>query len=118
MKNAPNIPHDRFYAMTMLDEKRARTQLAQKAKVDVTAVTEMTIWGNHSATQFPDFYHAKINGKSAAEVIKDESWLQNDFIPIVQQRGAAVIKARGSSSAGSAGHRHRQEESWRSIPGR
>lgn len=102
MHNAKDVPHDRFYAMTMLDEKRARFQLAKKAGVDVTAVTEMTIWGNHSATQYPDFYHAKINGRSAADVIKDENWLKNDFIPTVQQRGAAVIKARGASSAASA----------------
>lgn len=102
MHNAKDIPQDRFYAMTMLDELRARFQLAKKAGVDVSAVTEMTIWGNHSATQFPDFYHAKINGRSAAEVIGDENWLENDFIPTIQQRGAAVIKARGSSSAGSA----------------
>lgn len=101
MNNAPDLPRDRFYAMTMLDELRARTQLAIKAGVDVTAVTEMTIWGNHSSTQYPDFYHAKINGKSAAEVV-DLNWLQNDFIPIVQSRGAAVIKARGASSAASA----------------
>ncbi len=102
MHNAKDIPKDHFYAMTMLDEKRARMQLAKKAGVDVTAVTEMTIWGNHSATQYPDFYHAKINGRSAADVIHDENWLKNDFIPTVQQRGAAVIKARGASSAASA----------------
>jgi len=102
MNNAPDVPRDRFYAMTMLDEFRARTQLAIKAKVDVTAVTEMTIWGNHSSTQYPDFYHAKINGKLAPEVITDLNWLQNDFISTVQSRGAAVIKARGASSAASA----------------
>jgi malate dehydrogenase len=102
MNNAPDIPNDRFYAMTKLDELRARSQLAIKAKVDVTAVTQMTIWGNHSATQFPDFYHAKIQGKPATEVITDLSWLQNDFISIVQKRGAEVIKARGASSAASA----------------
>lgn len=96
------LPKDRFYAMTTLDELRARTQLAQKAGVDVTAVSEMTIWGNHSATQYPDFYNAKINGKSAAEVIADESWCKETFIPTVQQRGAAIIKARGASSAASA----------------
>jgi malate dehydrogenase len=100
--HAKDIPNDRFYAMTMLDELRARTQLAKKAGVDVTAVTQMTVWGNHSATQFPDFYHAKINGKPAAEVIHDEVWLKDTFIPTVQQRGAAVIKARGASSAASA----------------
>ncbi len=102
MNNAPTIPQDRFYAMTMLDELRARTQLAQKANVDVTAISEMTIWGNHSSTQYPDFYHAKINGKAVTDVITDTSWLQNDFISIVQKRGSEVIKARGSSSAGSA----------------
>ena len=96
------LPKDRFYAMTTLDELRARTQLAQKAGVDVTAVSQMTIWGNHSATQYPDFYNAKINGKSAAEAINDESWCKDTFIPTVQQRGAAIIKARGASSAASA----------------
>jgi malate dehydrogenase len=102
MNNAPDVPRDRFYAMTTLDELRARKQLAIKANVDVTAVTEMTIWGNHSATQYPDFYHAKIHGKSAAEVIKDTYWLENDFISIIQKRGAEVIKVRGASSAASA----------------
>ena len=102
MNNAPDVPHDRFYAMTMLDELRARTQLAIKAGKDVTAVTQMTIWGNHSSTQYPDFYHAKIDGKPATEVITDINWLQNDFISIVQKRGAEVIKARGASSAASA----------------
>ncbi len=102
MHNAKDIPHDRFYAMTTLDELRARAQLAKKANVDVNAVTQMTIWGNHSSTQFPDFYHAKINGKPATDVITDLNWLQNDFISIVQKRGAEVIKARGSSSAASA----------------
>lgn len=102
MNHAPDLPHDRFFAMTMLDELRARAQLAMKAKVDVEAVTQMTIWGNHSSTQYPDFYHAKINNKPVPEVITDLAWLQNDFIPLVQKRGAAVIKARGSSSAASA----------------
>ena len=102
MNNAPDVPNDRFFAMTALDELRARTQLAKKAGVDVTAITQMTIWGNHSATQYPDFTHAKINGKSAAEVITDTNWLQNDFISIVQKRGAEVIKVRGASSAASA----------------
>ena len=100
--HAKDIPDDRFFAMTMLDELRARTQLAKKAGVDVTAVTEMTVWGNHSATQFPDFYHAKINGVSAAIVINDDIWLKDAFVPMIQQRGAAVIKARGASSAASA----------------
>ena len=102
MNNAKSIPRDRWFAMTRLDENRARAQLAQKAGVDVTSVTNMTIWGNHSATQYPDAYNAKINGSSAAELIGDESWLKETFIPAVQQRGAAIIKARGSSSAGSA----------------
>lgn len=102
MHHAKDIPDDRFFAMTTLDELRARTQLATKAQVDIRAVTQMTIWGNHSATQYPDFYNAKINGVSAAEVIKDESWLKDTFISTVQQRGAAIIKARGSSSAASA----------------
>ncbi|MCD6038965.1 MAG: mdh [Gammaproteobacteria bacterium] len=102
MKNAADVPKDRFYAMTMLDELRARSQLAKKASVEVTAVTQLTIWGNHSSTQYPDFYHAKINGKPATEVITDHAWLEQDFISIVQKRGAEVIKARGSSSAASA----------------
>jgi malate dehydrogenase len=102
MNNAPDVPNDRFYAMTMLDEFRARTQLAKKAGVDVTSITQMNIWGNHSTTMFPDFYHAKINGKAATEVVTDLNWLQNDFISIIQKRGAEVIKARGASSAASA----------------
>ena len=102
MNNAPDLPKDRWHAMTRLDENRAKSQLAQKAKVDVTSVTNVAIWGNHSATQYPDFYNAKINGKPATDVIKDESWLKGDFIATVQQRGAAIIKARGASSAASA----------------
>jgi malate dehydrogenase len=102
MNNAKSIPRDRWFAMTRLDENRAKAQLAQKAGADITEVTNLTIWGNHSATQYPDFYNAKIKGRSAAEVIGDESWLKETFIPAVQQRGAAIIKARGSSSAGSA----------------
>jgi malate dehydrogenase len=102
MNNAKSIPRDRWFAMTRLDENRAKAQLAQKAGADITEVTNMTIWGNHSATQYPDFYNAKIKGRSAAEVISDEAWLKETFIPAVQQRGAAIIKARGSSSAGSA----------------
>lgn len=102
MHHANDIPNDRFYAMTTLDELRARTQLAKKAGVDISAVSQMTIWGNHSATQYPDFYNAKINGVSAAKVITDETWLKDTFVSTVQQRGAAVLKARGSSSAASA----------------
>jgi malate dehydrogenase len=102
MNNARSIPRDRWFAMTRLDENRAKAQLAQKAGVDVTDVSKMTIWGNHSATQYPDFYNAQIKGKSAAQVIEDENWLKQTFISAVQQRGAAIIKARGLSSAGSA----------------
>ena len=102
MNNAKSVPPDRWFAMTRLDENRAKAQLAQKAGVEVTDVSNMTIWGNHSATQYPDFYNAKIKGRAAAEVIGDDAWLKETFIPAVQQRGAAIIKARGSSSAGSA----------------
>src|SRR4030095_2533501 len=102
MNNAKAIPYDRWFAMTRLDENRAKAQLAQKAEVDVTDVTNMTIWGNHSSTQYPDFYNAKINGRNADKAISDEVWLKETFIPAVQQRGAAIIKARGSSSAASA----------------
>ena len=102
MNNAREIPRDRWFAMTRLDENRARAQLAHKAGVEITRVTNMTIWGNHSATQYPDFYNAKIDNRPAHEVIADEKWLQSEFISTVQQRGAAIIKARGLSSAGSA----------------
>lgn len=102
MHSAPDIPRNRFYAMTLLDENRARTQLAQKAGVLVSEVSDMAIWGNHSSTQYPDFYHAKIRHQPVTEVISDLNWLENDFINTVQTRGAAVIKERGASSAGSA----------------
>jgi malate dehydrogenase len=102
MHHAKDIPNERFFAMTTLDELRARTQLAKKAGVDITAVSQMTVWGNHSATQYPDFYNAKINGVSAAQVITDEQWLKETFVATVQQRGAAILKARGLSSAASA----------------
>src|SRR6266576_2085474 len=102
MNNAKEIPSDRWFAMTRLDENRARAQLAHKAGVEITRVTNMTIWGNHSSTQYPDFYNAKIDNRAANEVIGDEKWLKEDFIAAVQQRGAAIIKARGLSSAGSA----------------
>lgn len=102
MANAPDVPRDRWYAMTRLDQNRAMTQLAQKAGVPVADVKNVTIWGNHSTTQYPDFYHAKIGGKPVTDVIQDENWLQNEFISIVQKRGAAVIEARGASSAASA----------------
>jgi malate dehydrogenase len=100
--NAPDIPDDRWFAMTRLDQNRAQAQLAKKAGVPVADVTNVAIWGNHSATQFPDFGNAKIGGKPAAEVIGDESWLQGEFISTVQKRGAAIIEARGLSSAASA----------------
>jgi malate dehydrogenase len=102
MNNAKEIPSDRWFAMTRLDENRAKFQLARRAGVDVTQVSNLAIWGNHSATQYPDFHHARIDGKPATEVIANDDWLKNTFIPTVQKRGAAVIDARGSSSAASA----------------
>ena len=102
MNNAREIPRERFYAMTRLDENRAKSQLAAKAGVEVGEVSNVAVWGNHSATQFPDFFNARIQGKPAPEVITDAGWLKGDFITTVQQRGAAIIKARGASSAASA----------------
>ena len=102
MNHAKDIPHDRFFAMTLLDQNRGTTQLALKAGVSVSDVSDMIIWGNHSSTQYPDFYNAKINGKSAFDVINDEKWFTDYFIPTVQQRGAAILQARGLSSAASA----------------
>lgn len=102
MHNATGMPKENFFAMTMLDEYRAKAQLAAKAGVQVSDVTNMTIWGNHSATQYPDYTNAKICGKPVTEVISDTEWLQTDFIKTVQQRGAAIIQARGLSSAASA----------------
>ena len=102
MNSAKDVPANRWFAMTRLDENRAKTQLAQKAGVPVSAVSNLTIWGNHSSTMYPDFYNTKINGKPATEVITDHAWLQGEFISTVQQRGAAIIKARGLSSAASA----------------
>jgi malate dehydrogenase len=102
MNSAPEIPAERWFAMTRLDQNRAKTQLAQKAGVDITAVTNMAIWGNHSPTMFPDFYNACIGGKPANEVIGDEAWLKDVFVPTVGKRGAAIIEARGASSAASA----------------
>ena len=102
MNNAKAIPQERWFAMTRLDENRALAQLAHKAGVGIGSVTNMTIWGNHSSTQYPDFYNARIDNRPANEVIGDENWLKEEFIATVQQRGAAVIKARGLSSAGSA----------------
>jgi malate dehydrogenase len=102
MNNAPGVPRDRFFAMTRLDENRAKSQLARKAGVQVAAVSNVAVWGNHSATMYPDFYNAKINGRPAAELITDEAWLKGEFLTSVQQRGTAIIKARGASSAASA----------------
>ena len=100
--NAPEVPADRWYAMTMLDENRGRSQLAQRAGVAVVEVRDLAVWGNHSSTQFPDFYHATVGGRPATDAIDDEAWLQGEFINTVQQRGAAIIEARGQSSAASA----------------
>jgi malate dehydrogenase len=100
--NAPDIPASRFNALTRLDHNRAVGQLAKKAGVGVDAIRHMTIWGNHSATQYPDLFNATINGADAAETINDQAWLENDFIPTVAKRGAAIIEARGASSAASA----------------
>jgi malate dehydrogenase len=102
--NAPDVPADRWFAMTRLDENRAKTQLAHKAGVAVRQVTNLAIWGNHSATQYPDFANAKIDGTPVPEVITDRTWLQTTFIETVQKRGAAVIEKRGASSAASAAH--------------
>jgi malate dehydrogenase len=102
MRNAPDVPRERFTAMTRLDHNRAVSQLAQKANVPVTQVKKVTIWGNHSSTQYPDAYHAEISGRAAPEVIGDDTWIRETFIPKVQKRGAAVIEARGQSSAASA----------------
>ena len=102
MSNAENIPNEQFTAMTRLDHNRAIAQLATKTSASVNDITNMTIWGNHSATQYPDIFRAKVGGRNAAELVNDQSWLENDFIPTVQQRGAAIIAARGASSAASA----------------
>lgn len=102
MNNAPDVPKNRWHAMTRLDENRAKSQLAKKAGVDITSVSNLAVWGNHSATQYPDFYNARIDGKPVTQVITDEAWLKGEFISSVQQRGAAIIKARGLSSAASA----------------
>ena len=101
-RNAPDIPRERFTAMMRLDHNRAIAQVAKKTGATVADVTNMTIWGNHSATQYPDVFHAKVKGSNAAEAIADQAWIENDFIPTVQKRGAAIIEARGASSAASA----------------
>ena len=100
--NAPDIPRERFTAMMRLDHNRAIAQVARKAGAAISDVSNMTIWGNHSATQYPDVFHAKVNGQNAADAISDQGWIESDFIPTVQKRGAAIIEARGASSAASA----------------
>jgi malate dehydrogenase len=102
MNNAPDVPGDRWFAMTRLDENRAKTQLAKKAGVSVPAVSNLAIWGNHSPTMFPDFFNAKINGAPVTDIITDEQWLENEFVTTVAQRGTSVLKARGAGSAASA----------------
>ncbi|OBJ56879.1 malate dehydrogenase [Mycobacterium asiaticum] len=102
LSNAPDIPKERFSALTRLDHNRAISQLAKKTGAAVTDIKKVTIWGNHSATQYPDIFHAEIGGKNAAEVVNDQDWIENDFIPTVAKRGAAIIDARGASSAASA----------------
>jgi malate dehydrogenase len=102
MRNAPDIPAERFNALTRLDHNRAKAQLAAKTGASVNDVTHMTIWGNHSATQYPDLFNALVRGQNAAELIDDQEWLESTFLPTVQQRGAAIIEARGASSAASA----------------
>ncbi len=102
MSNAPDIPKERFSALTRLDHNRAISQLAAKTGAAVSDIKKMTIWGNHSATQYPDIFHAEVAGKNAAETVADQAWIENDFIPTVAKRGAAIIEARGSSSAASA----------------
>ncbi len=101
-QNAPDIPQERFNALTRLDHNRAMAQLAAKTDSSVNDITHMTIWGNHSATQYPDLFHAEVNGRNAAELVNDQEWLESTFLPTVQKRGAAIIEARGSSSAASA----------------
>lgn len=102
MSNAPDIPRERFTALTRLDHNRAISQLARKTGAKVTDIKKMTIWGNHSATQYPDLFNAQVAGRNAAEVVNDQGWIENDFIPTVAKRGAAIIDARGASSAASA----------------
>lgn len=102
MSNAPDIPQERFSALTRLDHNRAMSQLAAKTGARVSDIKKLTIWGNHSATQYPDIFHAEVGGQNAADVVGDQAWIENDFIPTVAQRGAAIIEARGASSAASA----------------
>jgi malate dehydrogenase len=102
MHSAPDVPNERFTAMTRLDHNRALSQVARRLGVSISEVTNMTIWGNHSATQYPDLFHCEVGGRTAAAAVDDQAWLEGEFIPTVQQRGAAIIEARGASSAASA----------------
>jgi malate dehydrogenase len=102
MSNASGMPRERFTAMTRLDHNRAVAQLAKKAGCQVSEITNMAVWGNHSTTMYPDLFNAKVNGRIAADVVDDQDWLENDFLPTVAKRGAAIIEARGASSAASA----------------
>ncbi|HZM04607.1 MAG TPA: malate dehydrogenase, partial [Candidatus Saccharimonadales bacterium] len=102
MQSAPEIPRDRWFAMTRLDENRAKAQLAKKAGTGISAISNLAVWGNHGPTMFPDFYHAKINGQPVTKVIKDENWLKTDFVTTVAQRGTSVLNARKAGSAASA----------------
>src|SRR5699024_5491218 len=107
--HAPDVPAERFTAMTRLDHNRALTQLAKKLNVSINDIKKLTIWGNHSATQYPDLFNAEVNGQNAATAVNDQSWLENDFIPTVAKRGAAIIEARGASSAASAANARSEE---------
>jgi malate dehydrogenase len=100
--SAPDVPKERFTAMTRLDQNRAYTQLAKKLGVDVTSIEKLAVWGNHSPTMYPNLFHAEVDGKNAAEAVNDQEWIENDFLPTVGKRGAAIIEARGASSAASA----------------
>jgi malate dehydrogenase len=102
MAHAPDVPRERFTAMTRLDHNRALAQLAKKVDCQITDITNMGVWGNHSPTMYPDLFNAKVNGKTAADVVDDQDWIENDFLPTVGKRGAAIIDARGASSAASA----------------
>ncbi|HEV3452525.1 MAG TPA: malate dehydrogenase [Acidimicrobiia bacterium] len=116
--NAPDVPAERWFAMMRLDENRAKSQLAKRADVPTRTVTNLAVWGNHSTTQFPDFFHARIEGRPVPDVITDHDWLRGPFLETVQQRGAAVIAARGASSAASAAHAAIESVNsiWRRTP--
>jgi malate dehydrogenase len=112
MSHAPDVPRERFSAMMRLDHNRAKGQLAAKVGVSVADVTNMTVWGNHSASQYPDLFNAKVGGRNAAEAVSDQAWIEGEFIPSVQKRGAAIIEARGASSAASAANAIDHVHDW------